>query len=347
MKQIHPLLMHICVACTALMLLFSACNQQKAAPVIKDTYFQSSGTGVQSGGVQVIPVRTSKGTYHVWTKRTGNNPRIKVLLLTGGPGLSHEYVECFESFFPKEAIEFIYYDQLGTGASDQPKDASIFNIQESVDELEQVRKALHLDKTNLYLWGHSWGGILAMEYVLKYQHNVKALMVSNMVSSAAVYNNYIQNVLVKQMKPAVVDSLKQFERTGALDDPKYMSLIEQNFYAKYVCRLPEWPEPLTRALGKINTDFYNRMQGKSEFRLDGNLANWSVSSRLSEIKVPALIIGAKYDEMDPEHMKWMASKVSHGKYLYCPNGSHMSMYDDQQVYMNGLINFIKEIDQKQ
>jgi proline iminopeptidase len=340
MKKIHQLITRLGFACLPLIILMS-CNQQLTTPAMKSNYYQALDSGVQTGGVQVIPVQTSKGKFNVWTKRIGNNPKIKVLLLTGGPGLSHEYVECFESFFPKEAIEFIYYDQLETGVSDHPKDTSIFNIEESIDELEQVRKALHLDKSNLYLWGHSWGGILAMEYAVKYQQNVKALIVSNMVSSAETYNSYIENVLVKQMKPAVVDSLKQFELSGKLDDPEYMNLVTQNFYSQYVCRLPEWPEPLTRSLNNINADFYNRMQGKSEFRLNGKLADWSISSRLPQIKVPTLIIGAKYDEMDPTHMKWMAAQVAHGTYLYCPNGSHMSMYDDQQVYMNGLIQFIK------
>jgi proline iminopeptidase len=345
MKKTYQLFMHLGFACVPI-LLFMSCNQPKATTLMKDTYYQSPDSSVQTGGIEVIPVQTAKGKFNVWTKRTGNNPRIKVLLLTGGPGLSHEYVECFESFFPKEAIEFIYLDQLGTGASDHPTDTSLYNIKESVNELEQVRKALHLDKTNLYLWGHSWGGTLAMEYAVKHQHNIKGLIVSNMVSSAAVYNGYIQNVLVKQMNPTVIDSLKQFELKGNTDNPKYMDLVAQNFYSKYVCRLTEWPEPLKRSLSKINPVLYNRMQGKSEFRLDGKLANWSISNRLPQINVPTLVIGAKYDEMDPNHMKWMASQVKQGKYLYCANGSHMAMYDDQQVYMNGLINFIKKTDQK-
>jgi proline iminopeptidase len=264
------------------------------------------------------------------------------LLLTGGPGLSHEYVECFESFFPKEAIEFIYYDQLGCGASEHPTDTALYNVPEAVKELEQVRIALHLDKSNLYLWGHSWGGILAMEYAVKHPQNLKGLIVSNMVSSATVFNKYVQNVLVKQMNPTVADSLMQMESNGDTDNPKYLNLITQHFYTKHICRLPEWPEPLTRSLSKINTAFYNRMQGKSEFRLNGKLANWSISSRLPKITVPTLVIGAKYDEMDPQHMKWMASQIPHATFLYCPKGSHMAMYDDQQVYMKGLIHFIKD-----
>jgi proline iminopeptidase len=111
----------------------------------------------------------------VWTKRFGNNPKIKVLLLHGGPGGTHEFFESFESFFPQEGIEFYEYDQLGSYFSDQPKDSSLWVTERFVEEVEQVRKALGLNKDNFYLLGHSWGGILAMEYALKYQDNLKGL----------------------------------------------------------------------------------------------------------------------------------------------------------------------------
>ncbi|MFY7937870.1 MAG: alpha/beta fold hydrolase, partial [Flavobacterium sp.] len=114
-----------------------------------------------TGGIKMIPIKTPKGTFKVWTKRFGNNPKIKVLLLHGGPGLTHELYESFESYFPKEGIEFIYYDQLGSYYSDQPKDKSLWTNERFVEEVEQVRIALGLNKDNFYVLGQSWGGILA------------------------------------------------------------------------------------------------------------------------------------------------------------------------------------------
>src|SRR3984957_11127263 len=134
------------------------------------SYFDQTGRGdVLTGGVRLITVQTPKGPFKVWTKRFGNNPRIKVLLLHGGPAMTHEYLECFESFFPKEGFEMIEYDQLGSYYSDQPRDSSLWTTPRFVEEVEQVRKALNLDSSNFYLLGNSWGGILAMEYALKYQ----------------------------------------------------------------------------------------------------------------------------------------------------------------------------------
>ena len=138
---------------------------------------------ILSGGVKMIPIQTPSGEFQVWTKRVGNNPRIKVLLLHGGPGATHEYFEGFDSFFPQASIEYYYYDQLESAYSDQPNDTSLWHIDRFVEEVEQVRKALNLDQDNFYLYGQSWGGILALEYALKYQDHLKALIISNMMCS--------------------------------------------------------------------------------------------------------------------------------------------------------------------
>jgi proline iminopeptidase len=312
-----------------------------------DVYFRPD-TGVQTGGVKLIPVKTAKGTFNVWSKRVGNNPRIKVLILSGGPGASSEYLECMESFLPREGIEFIYYDQLATGRSDNPKDATLFDLNRCVEEVEQVRKALNLSADNFYLYGHSWGGIVAMEYALKYQQNLKALIVSDMMSSAEDYNRYANDVLAKQIDPAVLKEIRAIEEKGDFENPRYMELLVPHFYSKFLCRIPieEWPEPLNRAFGKINHDFYTIMQGPSEFGLRGKLTGWDIKSKLPGITVPVLTIGARYDTMDPDHMKWIASQVKYGSFLYCPNGSHMCFYDDQEVYFQGLIKYIKAIDSR-
>ena len=276
----------------------------------------------------------------------GNNPKIRILLLNGGPGATHEYFECFESFLLPQDIEFIYYDQLGCGLSDNPKDTSMWDLPRFVEEVEQVRKALGLNKDNFYLLGHSWGGILAMQYALKYQDNLKGLIISNMMSSCPLYGKYAQDVLAPQFDPKILDTIRQIEAKKDFDNPKYMELLTPHFYAKHICRLPleQWPEPMARSFNKMNHSLYVTMQGPSEFGIGGNLVNWDVSKELPKIKVPTLTIGGTHDTMDPEHMKWMSTQVQHGRYLLCPNGSHMSMYDDQAHYFPGLIEFIKDVD---
>ncbi len=321
----------------------AACVGKESETIHSPEYFASDTSKVQAGGVQMVPVTTPGGKFNVWTKRIGNNPKIKVILLAGGPGFPHDYLEVFESFFPKEGIEFYYYDELGSGNSDKPADSTRYNVGRAVEELEQVRQALGLGKDNLYLLGHSWGGLLAMEYALKYQQNLKGLIVSNMVSSGREFNRYIQEELVKQIPAAALDTINQLTAKNDFGNPRYTALVTEHFYSRFVCRLPvsEWPEPFTRALGKLNQPYYLAMQGPSEFGIIGSLKDWDISRRLKDIKVPALMIGARYDEMDPGHMQWMSKQVANGTYLYCDNGSHLAMYDQQQVYMNGVVAFLR------
>jgi|SRR6185437_1119767 len=309
-------------------------------------FFRDTTSGLKTGGVQMVAINTPKGTFRVWTKRIGNNPKIKLLLLNGGPGATHEYFECMESFLPAEGIELIYYDQLGCGNSDDPKDTSMWDLSRYVEEVEQVRQALHLNKDNFYLLGHSWGGILAAQYALKYQQHLKGLIISNMMMSCPAYGKYAEDVLAKQFDPKVLARIRELEAKKQFDNPEYMGLLMPNFYAKHILRLPvdQWPEPVNRSLGKLNKSLYITMQGPSEFGISGKLANWDVTAQLPSLSVPTLTIGGQFDTMDPKHMQWVSTRVRNGSYLYCPNGSHMSMYDDQQTYMKGLIKFIKAVD---
>ncbi|MBK8954601.1 MAG: proline iminopeptidase-family hydrolase [Saprospiraceae bacterium] len=310
-----------------------------------NTYFAKHDPGVQTGGIQIVKINTALGAFNVWTKRVGNNPAIKVLLLHGGPGATHEYFECVENFFPAENIEFIYYDQLGSAYSDQPKDTALWNIDRFVDELEQVRQALGLDHSNFYLLGHSWGGWLAQQYALKYDQHLKGLIISNAMSSSPAYGNYAKEVLGPQMDPLVLREVREIEARGDFENPRYMELLMPHFYNKFICRLPldSWPDPILRAFKNLNHQIYVMMQGPSEFGMSGNLEKWDIGNQLKNISTPTLVIAGKYDTMDPAHLKWMSEQVQNGSYLYCEHGSHMSLYDDQQTYMNGLIKFIKAV----
>jgi proline iminopeptidase len=338
------LLILLCSALLFITALSGCSDQSQHNHEANSLYLTSTDTGIRTGGVKVISVNTPKGNFKVWTKSIGNNPKTRILLLNGGPGATHEYFECMESFLPAEEIAFIYYDQLGCGNSDNPNDTALWDLARYVEELEQVRQALNLDKNNFYLLGHSWGGILAMEYALKYQQNLKGLIISNMMSSCPDYGKYAENTLAPQMDPVVLDTIRQLEARKDFSNPRYMDLLMPNFYVKHICRIPldKWPEPMTRSFSKMNQSLYVTMQGPSEFGISGKLVNWDRKADLPKIAVPTLTIGGKYDTMDPEHMKWMSQQVKKGSFLYCPEGSHMSMYDDQETYMKGIISFIRK-----
>src|SRR5688572_6952944 len=185
----------------AVVFLCHGCAARPTPAPAPGSYLDTSGrTDVLSGGVRMIPITTPRGTFKVWTKRVGNNPRIKVLLLHGGPGATHEYFEAFDSYLPAAGIEYYYYDQLGSYYSDQPEMSDdMLALSRFVSEVEQVRQALGLDKENFYLLGQSWGGMLAIEYALAHQAHLKGLVISNMMASIPQYNEYAQKVLMPAM----------------------------------------------------------------------------------------------------------------------------------------------------
>jgi proline iminopeptidase len=295
----------------------------------------------------MIPVTTAKGVFRVWTKRVGNNPKAKLLLLHGGPAATHEYFEACDSYLPAAGIEYYYYDQLGSAYSDQPDDPELWEIDRFVDEVEQVRQALGLASDNFYLLGHSWGGILGIEYALKHQVHLKGLVISNMMASIPAYNEYAGSVLMPAMDQAALAEIKRLEAAQEFENPRYMELLMQQHYVHHVLRMPmeQWPEPVNRAFNRLNRSIYVPMQGPSELGASGRLVNWDRSEDLDRISVPTLVVGARHDTMDPAHMEMMAGQLPNGRFLFCPNGSHMAMYDDQATYFQGLVAFIRDVEQ--
>jgi len=191
-------------------------------------------------GVRMIPIETAAGTYQVWTRKVGDNPRVKVLLLHGAPAMTTEYMECLGAFRPKEGYEMYYYQQLGSYLSDQPDNDELWTVDRFVDELEQVRQALGLNPDNGYLIGNSWGSILGLEYALKYQGNIKALIACNMQASFPEYAAYNAK-LRSQMPPSLIERMTVFEDQADYHNDDYMALVIDGYYRKHICRMDPFP----------------------------------------------------------------------------------------------------------
>ncbi len=287
---------------------------------------------IKTGGSRMIPVG---GGHNVWTKRIGSGP-VKVLLLHGGPGFSHEYLECFEDFLPRAGIEMIYYDQLGCGNSDHPNDDRLWSIARYTEEVEAVRKGLGLERFVLY--GHSWGGMLAIEYALKYGKHLSRLVISDMTAGIPDYVRYA-NEIRAALPAADRATLARYEALNRTDHPAYQAVMAK-VYAEHVIRLKEWPEPVARCFAKANQHIYNVMQGPNEFVITGNLKTWSRWADLPRIKTPALVMGAKYDEMDPRQIRREGSLIPGARTWISERGSHLCMYDDQEAYFAALVPFL-------
>jgi proline iminopeptidase len=293
-------------------------------------------TSVHTGGARTIALKEG---YNVWVKPVGIQPgKVPVLTLHGGPGLPHFYLECLEDYLPGAQVGYWYYDQLGSGFADQPTDTRLWNVERFVAEVEQVRAALSLEK--LVLFGHSWGGILAIEYALRYPQHLSGLVISNMTASIPSYLTRI-NSLRAQLPAKDVQRLAELERAKAYDSPEYEEIVFQQLYRKYICRLDPWPEPVTRAVRWLSAPVYNTMQGRSEFEVTGVLKDWDRWNDLRRIATPTLILGGRFDTMDPEDLRKMGRAMPHATTVICENGSHLSMYDDQEAYFGALLPFLK------
>ncbi len=280
------------------------------------------------------------GGYHVWTKRVGQGP-VQMLTPHGGPGCTHEYFECFEDFLPQHGIQFFYYDQLGSAYSDQPDDPRLWRIERFREEVEQVRKTLALE--NFYLYGQSWGGMLAIEYALKYQQHLKGLVISNMTASIRSYIASI-GALREKLPLEIRQTLEKYEATGDYEASEYQEVMFKQIYTRHLCRIDPFPEPLARMFRHLNTKVYNTMQGPNEFVVTGTFRDWDRWSDLRQISVPTLLLVGQFDTMSVADIEKMGELIPHARVAVCEQGSHCPMYDDQEKYFRELIGFVHNVE---
>lgn len=200
-----------------------------------------------------------------------------------------------------------------------------------------MRKGLGLDR--FILFGHSWGGMLAIEYALKYPGHLDRLVISDMTASVGAYHEYLKTMRAA-LSAADRATLDKYEAMHKTDDPAYQGVIDK-LDAEHLCRLKPWPEPLQRAFKKANLHIYNLMQGPNEFSIMGTFRNWYRWADLPRIKTPTLVMGARYDEMNPDQIRREGKLIPNAQTFISTRGSHLAMYDDQDAYFGALVPFLQ------
>ncbi len=292
---------------------------------------------VRQAGIRTIPV--AGGKYNVWTRRVGHGP-LKVLALHGGPGFTHEYLECLQDFLPNAGCELYLYDQLGCGNSDHPDDDTLWTVTRYLTEVEEVRSGLGL--TDFVLFGHSWGGMLVQEYAVTYPNHLRAAVISNMTASMKSYVAHIDE-LRKQLAPSIQAAMAKYEAERKFDAPEYQEILFTQLYKRHLCRLNPWPEPIEMSLAHLNQKIYKQMQGPSEFVITGNFRDWDRWADLHRITTPTLILAARYDTMSVDDLRKMGSLIPHSRVAVCEEGSHLAMYDEQPTYFHHLLRFLNDV----
>lgn len=258
-----------------------------------------------------------------------------LLCLHGGPGAPHDYLLPLGKL-GDEKIKVVMYDQLGVGRSEKPNDTSLFSIEYGVDEVEGVRKALKLGKVNLL--GSSYGGALALQYALKYQHNIKKLIIASGLASVpetVAEMNHLKTTLPKDVQ----DTIAKYEAKWAYLHPEYLKAVEV-FYRNFFCRRSPWPEEVTRAVNETSIPVYFSMWGPNEFTMIGTWKDWDIREKLPEIKVPTLVTVGKFDEVTPNVAKTIHKGIRGSKLLVFEKSGHLTMWDEEESYLKAVKDFI-------
>jgi proline iminopeptidase len=265
----------------------------------------------------------------------GSGPDV-VFCLNGGPGLPCDYLREAHSCLIDEGYRVVAFDQLGTGASDRPTDPALWTIRRYVEETETVRKALGLGK--VHLLGHSWGGWLGIDYALTYPENLKTLILEDTVADMPHLVSELER-LRAALGSETVAMMQKHEARGTINHPEYLAAITILNY-RHVCRLSEWPAPVTRSLDDWNMGPYGTMQGPNEFLYIGNLKDWNRVPDLHRITMPVLITCGAHDELTPACALRMKLNLPDAEMQVFDNASHMPFYENPGAYYPALIDFL-------
>lgn len=279
--------------------------------------------------------------YRVWYRIIGggaSRERIPLMILHGGPGAPHDYLENLQEL-ASETRRVVFYDQLGCGRSDHPDDPALCYVARFADELETVRRELGLER--VHILGQSWGGMLAQEYALRQPQGLVSLILANTTSSIPMWVAEA-NRLREQLPPEVNATLLRHEEAGTTDSQEYLDAM-QVFYDRHVCRVRPYPDYVQRGFDQIGY-VYNYMNGPSEFHIVGVIKDWDRTDRLSEIRVPTLIISGRYDESTPLLNEVLHRGIAGSEWVVLENSSHLAHVEEPERYMQTVQAFLERVE---
>jgi proline-specific peptidase len=276
--------------------------------------------------------------YHVWYQCIGSGS-IPLLILHGGPGGGHDYLESLAALAANRMV--VFYDQLGCGKSDQPDDRSLWRMERFVAEVSTVRQALGLEQ--IHLLGQSWGGWLAIEYMLTHPAGVVSLVLAS--TSASIPQFVAEASRLKAALPsAIYTTMQRYEAAGDLHHPDYEAAVLE-FYRRHVCRLDPWPDPLMRTIHNLDGNpVYETMNGPNEFMVIGNLKDWDRTDRLAEITVPTLITVGQYDELTPTCAETMHQRIPHSQLALFEQSAHTAHLEETEKYLQVVTDFLTNVE---
>jgi proline-specific peptidase len=276
----------------------------------------------------------------VWYRSIGEGPGTPLLVVHGGPGFCHDYLTALDDLADRRQV--IYWDQLGCGRSERPDDESLWTVERHVQEVDAVRSALGLERHHMF--GNSWGGMLGMQYAIDRRPPLVSLTISN---SPASIPRFIQETaaLKAKLPEDVQRTIDWHEERGFYACPEYQGAIAV-WFQTHICRMQPWPEGLERSFSGVGVGPYMTMVGPSDFNVTGNLLEWDILGRLSEIEVPTLFLAGRYDEILPDHVRAEHEQVAGSEFILFEDSAHLPFEEERERCMAALNDFFERCEAK-
>ncbi len=271
----------------------------------------------------------------VWFKRAGGGPGLPLLVVHGGPGLPHNYLSSLERLADER--EVVFWDQLGCGKSRRPSNAELWTMERSVAEMDAVVKALELNR--FHIFGNSWGGMLAQQYVLDVASGAVSLTISNSIASIPEFSNMVAR-LKSELGPATQSAIDRHEAAGTTYSAEYQAAI-RTWNETYLCRVRPWPRELEEAFRNMGTDVFETMFGPSDFHIVGNIRDWDVFDRLGEITLPTMVLAGRHDECVPEHAWEMHQRIPGSRFELFESSAHMPFIEEPDRFDRVMREFLR------
>ena len=276
--------------------------------------------------------------FNLFYRTYGRPTKGTVLCLHGGPGATHDYLLSLEDL-AQFGYRVVLIDQLGCGKSDRPRGTSLYTIAHNVEEVEGIRTALRLGK--VHLMGSSYGGALAIATALKYQRNLRSLIVTGGLASVPLTVREMRR-LVNRLPPKVRATIAKYEALEDYRNPKYLAAVDV-FYRRYVCRLPVWPREVTYSFEHLSGPVYFTMNGPNEFTIIGTIKDWDVTDQLPTIHVPTLVTVGRYDEVTPRVAESIHRGIQGSRLVRFEKSAHLAMWEERAHYIEVLRDFLDHV----
>ena len=277
----------------------------------------------------------------VWYRTVGDGDKTPILLLHGGPGVPSYYLEPLAALGEERPV--IFLDQLGCGRSDRHVDTSLMTIEKHIEQLEQVRSALGLEA--FYLYGHSWGTMLGMDYYLKHPDRVKGLILASPAISTTLWMKDAEQ-LIATLPDSIQTAIHTNVAQGTFDAPDYQAALLY-YYQRYVARKLPWGPTLDSTFAAMNPDIYEFMWGPSEFTATGSLKTYDRTDQLKAVNVPTLFICGEYDEARPETTRYYQRLVPDATLAVIEEAAHLTMHDNPGRDVAEISQFLAGVEQVQ